>query len=105
MQAMAHNLMVLDGRFMPARHRAELRLAAWPSLLAFSPAIRPVLMGSLRVGMGAGVGAGFGAAAGHFGIWVAAGMALGVALNALAPKHSDQRGEAVAPAPGTYRIH
>ena len=105
MQAMAHELMVLDGYFAPARPRAELRLAPWPYLQAFGPAIRPLLMGSLRAGMGAGVGAGFGAAAGHFSVWVAAGMVLGVALNALAPKQIAGDHNAASPDPGPYRIH
>jgi hypothetical protein len=108
MQAAAGNLAVMDRYFAAGPVTAELRLMAWRPLAV----LRPALMGSLRLGMGAGVGAGFGAVSGHYGLWVAAGMVLGAALNAVAGYWAPAPGAAppapmVAPAAvsGPYRIH
>jgi hypothetical protein len=82
MQAAATDL-VMGAYFGARRGPPELRLRPWASLPRLAPAVGPALVTPLRIGMGAGVGAVFAAMAGHTGFWIPAGMAMGLALNAL----------------------
>ena len=102
MQAATTDMMVAERYFAVGPAMTELRLMDWRPMAV----LRPALMGSLRLSMGAGVGAGFGAVSGHYGLWIAAGMVLGAALNAVsAPPAQVARVARTSAAEGPYRIH